>query len=91
MKQVIRTQTYQDDLNAIETRIAKDDPGAGIDLWFHIDDQVSLLADPNFPRKPGRVRDTLELVAHPNYIVILEEDGTTVTVLNVVHARQKYP
>lgn len=91
MKRVIRTQTYQNDLDAIETRIAQDDPGAGIDMWLHIDDQVSLLADPNFPRKRGRVKGTFELVAHPNYIVILEEDATTVIVLNVVHARQKWP
>lgn len=49
------------------------------------------MADPNFPRRPGRVAGTFELVAHPNYIVILEEDAATVTVLNVVHARKKYP
>jgi len=91
MKRVVRTQTYQDDLDAIEARIAEDNPVAGMDMWLHIDDQVELLADPNFPRKPGRVRGTFELVAHPNYIVILEDDATTVVVLNVVHARQKYP
>ena len=34
-------------------------------MWFHIDDQVALLADPNFPRKPSRVKGTFELVAHP--------------------------
>lgn len=56
MKRVIRTQTYQDDLDAIETRIAKDDPGAGIDMWFHIDDQVSLLADPNFRASGAALR-----------------------------------
>lgn len=91
MKSVIRTQAYQGDLDEIETRIAKDNPGAGIDMWLHMDDQVALLADPNFPRKPGRVKGTFELVAHPNYIVILEENATTVIVLNVVHARQKWP
>lgn len=88
---VIRTQTYREDLDAIEEYIAKDNLKAGIDLWFHIDDQVGRLADPMFPRRPGRVAGTLELVAHPNYIVILEQDATTVTVLNVVHARKKYP
>lgn len=91
MKQVVRTQTYQDDLDAIETYIALDSPKAGADMWLHIDDQVEQLADPNYPRRPGRVAGTSELVAHPNYIVILEEDATTVTALNVVHARKKYP
>ena len=53
--------------------------------------QVAKLSDPNFPRCPGRVTGTAELVAHKNYIVILEEDETTVTVLNDIHARKKYP
>ena len=29
MKRVVRTQTYQDDLDAIEARIAEDNPIAG--------------------------------------------------------------
>lgn len=91
MRRVVRTQTYQDDLDAIENYIAQDSLRAGTDMWLHIDDQVELLADSNFPRRPGRVAGTFELVAHANYIVILEEDATTVTVLNVVHARKKYP
>lgn len=60
-------------------------------MRLHIDDQRAQLADPNFPRKRGRVRGSFELVAHENYLVILEEDAKTVTVLNVVHARQKWP
>jgi toxin ParE1/3/4 len=91
MKQVVRTQTFQADLDAIEAYIAEDSPKAGVDMWLHIDDQVELLADPNSPRRPGRVAGTSELVAHSNYIVTMEEDATTVTVLNVVHARKKYP
>ncbi|MDO8336519.1 MAG: type II toxin-antitoxin system RelE/ParE family toxin [Candidatus Saccharibacteria bacterium] len=91
MKQVVRTTTYREDLDAIEAHIAQDSPIAGADMWLHIDDQVTALADPNFPRRPGRVTGTGELVAHKNYIVILEEDATTVIVLNVVHARKKYP
>jgi toxin ParE1/3/4 len=90
-KTVIRTQTYREDLDAIEAYIAQDSPQAAVDMWFHIDDQVGQLADPKFPRRPGRVADTFELVAHENYIVILAEDTRTITVLNVVHARQKYP
>jgi plasmid stabilization system protein ParE len=60
-------------------------------MWLFIDDQVNKFADPKFPRRPGRVVGTFELVAHENYIVILEEDARTVTALNVVHARKKYP
>jgi toxin ParE1/3/4 len=91
MKQVVRTQTYHNDLDAIEAYIARDNPHAGASMWLHIDDQVEQLTDPVFTGRPGSVDGTLELVAHPNYIVILEVDATTITALNVVHARKKYP
>lgn len=91
MKRVVRTGTYKEDLDAIEAYISQESPKAGADMWLHIDDQVAKLGDPNFPRRIGRVKDTFELVAHPNYIVILEENATTVTALNVVHAKKKYP
>ena len=71
--------------------VAKDKPGAAAKLRLAIDDQVSNLADPNFPRRKGRVPGTRELVAHENYIVILIEDDATVEVINVVHSRQQYP
>lgn len=91
MKKVVRTQTYLADLEAIEAYIAKDNPAAAVDMWFHIDDQVEKLADSKFPRRRGRIAGTKELVAHENYVVILTDDETTVTVLNVVHARRKFP
>jgi plasmid stabilization system protein ParE len=91
MKQVVRTSSYRDDLDEIEAFIAKDNTAAALDMWFLIDDQVEKLSDAKFPRRPGRVPGTMELVAHENYVVILEEDSECVTVLNVVHARQRWP
>lgn len=91
MKRVERTSSYRDDLDDIEAFIAQDNPAAALDMWFLIDDQVGKLADPKFPRRSGRVAGTMELVAHENYIVILQENSTCVTVLNVVHARQQWP
>ena len=88
---VLRKPQYWESLEAIEEHIAQDNPSAAIDLWFSIDDQVSKLADPNFPRRRGRVEGTLELVAHPNYVVILEQTPDTVTVLEVLHVAMKYP
>jgi toxin ParE1/3/4 len=91
MKQVVRTESYRADLDAIEAYIAQDSPAAAVDMWLHIDDQVTKLADPKFPRRRGRRAGTKELVAHENYIVILVEDATTVTAINVVHARRQFP
>ena len=88
---VLRKPQYWDSLQAIEDHVARDNPSAAIDLWLSIDDQVSQLSDPNFPRRPGRVTGTLELVAHPNYVVILEQTPHTVTVLEVLHAAMQNP
>ena len=88
---VLRKPQYWESLQAIEDYIAQDNPSAAIDLWLDIDDQVSKLADPNFPRRPGRVAGTLELVAHANYVVILEQTLDTVTAIEVLHAAMKYP
>ncbi|WP_019936402.1 type II toxin-antitoxin system RelE/ParE family toxin [Bordetella sp. FB-8] len=93
IKRVIRTQSYREDLDIIESYIEQESPGthAGLDMWLLIDGQVDQLADSKFPRRPGRIAGTHELVTHENYIVILEEDDVSVTALNVVHARQQYP
>ncbi|MEN9375738.1 MAG: hypothetical protein RL710_895 [Pseudomonadota bacterium] len=88
---VLRKPQYWESLQAIEDYIAHDNPLAAINLWLDIDDQVSRLSDPNFPRRRGRVAGTLELVVHPNYVVILEQSFDTVTALEVLHAAMKYP
>jgi toxin ParE1/3/4 len=88
---VLRTQRYLESLDAVEAYISQDNPSAALDLWLHIDDQVSQLADPNFPRRLGRVAGTLELVAHENYVVIVEQLGQVVTVLDVLHVARQYP
>ena len=88
---VLRKPQYWESLQALEDYIAHDNPLAAINLWLDIDDQVSRLSDPNFPRRRGRVAGTLELVVHPNYVVILEQSLDTVTALEVLHAAMKYP
>ena len=88
---VLRKPLYWESLQAIEDLIAEDNPGAAIEMWLRIDDQVSQLADPNFPRRKGRVQGTVELVAHPNYIVVLQQSKGVVTVLNVIHVAKTYP
>jgi len=91
VKRVVRRQTYREDLRALTSFVAKDKPSAAARLRLTIDDQVSKLADPNFPRRPGRVTGTKELVAHQHYIVILLEDEKSVTAIGVVHASQQWP
>ncbi len=88
---VLRTARYRSSLDAIEAYIAQDNPLAATEVWLLIDEQVQSLADPNFPRRLGRVVGTLELVAHENYVVILQQLGDTVTALDVLHVARQYP
>lgn len=66
---VVKTGQFLADLEDVVLFIAQDNVLAALDMEQHMHNQVDSLADPNFPRRLGRVPGTLELVAHPNYIV----------------------
>lgn len=91
MRELVRTATYLADLDDIERYIARDNPVAAAQLCDLIDDQADQLADPNFPRRRGRVKGTFELVVHKHYVVVFIDDLATVTLLNVIHTSRKYP
>nr|WP_315209838.1 type II toxin-antitoxin system RelE/ParE family toxin [uncultured Albidiferax sp.] len=88
---VVRSDQYLLDLMAMHDTIAMDNPDAAMDMFLDIDDQVTHLADPNFPRRKGRKPGTLELVVHPNYIVVLEQNASTVIALALLHVAKQYP
>jgi len=88
---VNRAEPYRLDLQNVHDYIELDNPDAAMALLLHIEDQVDSLADPNFPRRKGRIPGTLELVVHPNYLVVLEQTDSTVTVLNLLHVARQYP
>ena len=91
MLKVEKTDRFMLDLDDIVIHIAQDKLGAAVELEERIHHQVDSLADPNFPRRQGRRPGTLELVAHPNYVVVLEQTATTVTALVVMHVARQYP
>ena len=91
MKWVLRTLTYQNVLDAIEARIAQDNPAPALRCGLTLIIELNSWPIQISPRRRGRVNATSELVAHPNYMVILEKDARTGTALNVVHAHQKWP
>ena len=41
--------------------------------------------------RPGRVPNTREWVAHPNYLIIYKVTRTRINILRFLHARQRYP
>ena len=83
MLKVEKTNRFMLDLDDVVIFIAKDNVDAAMALEDRIHQQVDSLADPNFPRRKGRKAGTLELVAHPNYVVVFEQTDTTVTALTV--------
>ena len=89
--EVGRSDRYKSSLLAVHDYVSQDNPDAALALLLHIEDQVDGLTDPNFPRRLGRVSGTLELVVHPNYVVVLQQTDTTVTVLNLLHVARQYP
>ena len=91
MLSVAKTDRFVLDLEDIVLHIAQDNIDAALALEERIHQQVDNLADPNFPRRIGRVHGTLELVAHPNYVVVLMQTAETVTALSVMHVARKYP
>lgn len=88
---VIKTDQFQLDLEDMVMYVARDNIEAALGLEALIHTQVDQLTDPNFPRRRGRVTGMLELVAHPNYIVVLQQTDTTVTALTVMHVARRYP
>ncbi|MES2945153.1 MAG: type II toxin-antitoxin system RelE/ParE family toxin [Pseudomonadota bacterium] len=91
MLKVEKTDQFILDLEGIVLHIAQDNVPAAVALEEHMHDQVDNLKDPNFPRRRGRKAGTLELVAHPNYLVVLKQTETLVTALAIMHVARQYP
>lgn len=79
------------DLLEIVAYIAADNPAAAQALKNSIEEKVDALAEHPKLYRPGRIKGTRELVAHPNYIVIYRLAGNVVDVLRVKHAKRKFP
>ena len=82
----------KDDLIAIASYIATDDPVAALDVMDRIDDAVGRLADHPGSGRPGRISGTRELVI-PNlpYIVAYRIHRERVQILRVLHAARRWP
>ena len=82
--------TARADLLEIIAYIADDNPDAAQALKNDIEAKVNAL--PSHPElyKPGRMKGTREMVVHPNYVVVYQENQTEVIVLRVLHARQQW-
>lgn len=91
MTELFWTPEATQDRDEIYDYIEADNPAAALALDELFSEKAERLVDhPNLGR-PGRVADTLELVAHRNYILIYDLAGDFVRVLRVLHAARQWP
>jgi len=91
MLKVTKADQFLIDLEDVVLYIARDNINAALDMEIRVHQQVDKLADPNFPRRKGRKAGTMELVVHPNFIVVVQQTETTVIALNLLHVARQYP
>lgn len=76
------------DRETIMDFIAQDNPQAALDMDGIFEDKAAALVKNPKLYKPGRLKNTREAVVHPNYILVYEVSGDTITILRVLHSSQ---
>lgn len=80
------------DLLEIVAYIADDNPDAAQELKDEIEDKAEKLPDhPKLYKLSPRVKGMRELVVRSNYVLLYRETPDLVEVVNVLHARRKWP
>lgn len=80
-----------DDRVAIMDYIGQDNPIAASELDVAFEERAEQARQhPQF-YKNGRLAGTKEIVVRPNYVMVYRCDETTVEILRVLHAAQKWP
>lgn len=91
MLPIVWRASAQKNLAHIIRYIAERDPQAARNMRQRIEESVLPTADHPYLFRAGRVPGTREIVAHPNYIVVYRVALDAIEVVQVVHARQKFP
>jgi len=91
MLPVVWLESALDDLGAITEYIADRNPAAASKLNAQLQEDAELLGQLPAIFRHGPVAGTRQFVSHPNYILIYRVTTSEIQILNVVHARQRYP
>jgi addiction module RelE/StbE family toxin len=91
MLKLVWRPSARDDLRSIITYIAERNQAAAASLAQAIEACAERPPDHPFLYRPGRAPGTREAVVHPNYILVYRVTAEAVEIVNVVHARQRYP
>ena len=71
--------------------VARDKPLAALALDENFEAHAGRIEANPYLYRPGRVPNTREAVAHPNYVLVYRAEGETITILRVLHAAQQWP
>lgn len=86
------TAPAEADLDGIVDHILAQNPPAAVAVYERIRDRVARLASLPYTGRPGRLRDTRELViAATPYIVVYRVRSARLEVLRVVHGAMLWP
>lgn len=91
MIELLWTPEAIQDREDIYDYIEADNPAAALALDELLSEKASRLAEHPSLGRLGRVADTRELVAHPNYVLVYDVIREQVRVLRVLHATQQWP
>lgn len=84
--------TAREDLLDIADYIDIDDPVAAVGVLETVELHVAMLAEHPRMGRPGRVRNTRELVINRTpYVVAYRIEADAVTILRVMHGARKWP
>jgi toxin ParE1/3/4 len=81
----------RESLQSLLTYIADRNQSAARALADDIERATSALPEHPYLYRHGRVAGTRDLVVHPNYRIVYRVTLSSIEVINVLHARQKYP
>ena len=91
MLNLIWRESALDEFDEIAAYVAARNPAAAEHLQSTIEASAERIAERPFMHRPGRAPGTREAVVHPNYIIVYRVTAEAVEILNVLHARQRYP
>ncbi len=79
------------DLETVISYISERNVEAAERLLDSIDSCAERLSEHPFMYRAGRVPGMREALVHPNYILVYRITTEAVEIVNLVHARQRYP
>lgn len=80
-----------EDRDAIMAFIGQDNPAAALQLDEDFEAKAAQACSKPTLYKPGRMKDTREIVVRPSYVMVYQVEADALVILRVLHAAQQWP